>query len=76
MSPRLKSGRITEFLRRLFGAPFRSLPPEFGDPVPPELRALEAEMAGRPASEAGPRAGVTPHRASRPARWDESLERQ
>ena len=24
-----------------FGSPFRQLPPEFGDPVPPELRAFE-----------------------------------
>ena len=34
---------VQSFIRWLFGAPFRELPPEFGDPVPPELRAFEAE---------------------------------
>ena len=31
------------FLRWLFGAPFEELPPQFGDPVPPELRVFQAE---------------------------------
>ena len=34
---------IQQFFRRLFGVPFQELPSEFGDPVPPELRAFEAE---------------------------------
>ncbi|HBY95975.1 MAG TPA: hypothetical protein DEP84_18810 [Chloroflexi bacterium] len=40
----LKSRRLVQrFLRWLFGAPFEQLPPEFGDPVPPEVRIFEAE---------------------------------
>ena len=34
---------IQRFLHWLFGAPFQELPSEFGDPVPPELRAFQAE---------------------------------
>jgi len=30
-------------VRWFFGAPFQELPPEFGDTVPPDLRAFEAE---------------------------------
>jgi hypothetical protein len=34
---------------RFFRAPFENLPPEYGDPVPPELREFEAEAeAARP----------------------------
>lgn len=33
------------FLRWLFGAPFQELPPEFGDPVPVELRVFAARAA-------------------------------
>jgi hypothetical protein len=36
-------GWIRRFLYWLFGAPFQELPSEFGDPVPPELRAFQAE---------------------------------
>ena len=32
---------LRHFARWLFGAPFQELPPEFGDPVPPDLRAFE-----------------------------------
>jgi hypothetical protein len=38
-----KSNWVKRFLRWLFGSPFEELPPEFGDTVPPELRAFEAE---------------------------------
>jgi len=38
-----KSGWLYRLARRFFGAPFRELPAEFGDPVPPELRVFEAE---------------------------------
>ena len=34
---------IWRFLHWLFGAPFQELPSEFGDPVPPELRAFQAQ---------------------------------
>ena len=35
---------IRRFLRWLFGAPFKELPSEFGDLVPPELRVFQAEV--------------------------------
>jgi hypothetical protein len=38
------SNWVKRLLHWLFGAPFEELPPEFGDPVPPGLRVLEAEM--------------------------------
>ena len=31
--------------RWFFGAPFEELPPEFGDPVPPDLRRFEDQAA-------------------------------
>jgi hypothetical protein len=31
-------------IRWFFSAPFQDLPPAFGDTVPPELRAFEAEV--------------------------------
>jgi len=34
---------IQRWVRRLFRAPFENLPPAFGDTVPPELRAFEAQ---------------------------------
>lgn len=46
---------IGRFLRWLLGAPFQELPPEFGDPVPVELRvfaARVAEIQHRPQSQA------------------------
>ena len=33
---------MQSLVRWFFGAPFRQLPPEFGDAVPPDLRAFEA----------------------------------
>ncbi len=39
--PSKKPGWVRRFVRWIFGAPFRDLPPEFGDPVPPELRTFE-----------------------------------
>jgi hypothetical protein len=36
---------VRRFLRWLFGAPFQELPPEFGDPVPVELRVFAARVA-------------------------------
>jgi hypothetical protein len=38
---------IQRFIGWLFGAPFQDLPSEFGDTVPPELRAFEAEAEER-----------------------------
>jgi hypothetical protein len=34
---------MQSLVRWFFGAPFRQLPPGFGDAVPPDLRAFEAE---------------------------------
>jgi hypothetical protein len=68
---------VQRFLRWLFGAPFQGLPSEFGDPVPPELRVFEAT-----AEEAQHRAQgsvlppAVPPEHTRPARRDESLDRE
>jgi hypothetical protein len=40
---RKKPNPIRRFIHWLFGAPFQELPPEFGDPVPSDLRVFEAE---------------------------------
>ena len=37
------SRRIQRFARRLFGAPFKDLPPGFGKPMP-AIRAFKEEM--------------------------------
>jgi len=34
---------VQRVVRKLFGAPFQDLPPQYGDTVPPELRRFEAE---------------------------------
>ena len=34
---------VQRFLNWFFGAPFQELPWEFGDPIPSELRAFQAE---------------------------------
>ncbi|MCG3211098.1 MAG: hypothetical protein FOGNACKC_04735 [Anaerolineae bacterium] len=36
------AGRL---IRWFFGSPFQELPPEFGDPVPPDLRRFEEQAA-------------------------------
>jgi hypothetical protein len=36
---------LQRFMRWLFGSSSQRLPPEFGDPVPPEIRAFEAEAS-------------------------------
>ncbi len=52
---------VRRFFQWLFGAPFKALPPEFGDEVPSDLRVFEAEAEAarhetreEPAPEAGP----------------------
>jgi hypothetical protein len=42
--PRQRAGWIRRFVRWFLGSPFRALPPEFGDPVPPDLRVFAAEV--------------------------------
>jgi hypothetical protein len=63
--------------RQFLSAPFANLPSEYGDPVPPEMRAFEAraEVTQREVREQF----VTPvvrGRRSQRARRDESLERE
>lgn len=41
MTKILKLGK--RLVRWFFGAPFEELPPEFGDPVPPDLRSFEEQ---------------------------------
>ena len=43
MSKILKFGE--RLARWFFGSPFEELPPEFGDPVPPDLRRFEDQAA-------------------------------
>ncbi len=43
MTKILKLGK--RLVRWFFGAPFQELPPEFGDPVPPDLRRFEEQAA-------------------------------
>jgi hypothetical protein len=63
--------------RRFFSAPFANLPSEYGDTVPPDMRAFEAraEASQREVREefAMP---VVHGRRSQPARRDETLERE
>lgn len=63
--------------RQFFSAPFANLPSEYGDTVPPDMRAFEAraEASQREVREAFDTPVVRGHR-SQPARRDESLERE
>jgi hypothetical protein len=69
--------KVEMVARRFLSAPFENLPPEFGDTVPPELRVFEAEAEAsqREVREELAVPAVHDHR-SRPARPDESLERE
>jgi hypothetical protein len=73
-----KYGWIQRFLHWLFGAPFQELPPEFGDPVPPELRAFEvkAEEAQHHARGDIPSLSSVHHKPTKPAHEDEFLQRE
>ena len=63
--------------RQFLSAPFANLPAEYGGTVPPDLRMFEAraEASQREAREKIATPVVHAHR-SRPARRDESLERE
>ncbi len=71
-------GWIERFLHWLFGAPFQELPPEFGDPVPSELRVFEyhAEEAQHHPSSKISAPMSAHHKQTKPVQRDESLERQ
>jgi hypothetical protein len=68
---------IQRFLRWLFGAPFEELPSEFGDLVPPELRAFQAEVEE---VEHHPLGTVSPfpdyYEQTQPIKHDRSLRRE
>lgn len=73
-----KPGWIRRFVRWLFGAPFQDLPPEFGDPVPSELRVFEAqaEEAQDQVQSKIPKQGAVHYKQTKPVRQDEFLERE
>jgi hypothetical protein len=73
-----KPGWFKRFLAWLFGAPFQELPPEFGDPVPTELRAFEyqAEEAQHHPSAKTPTVTSVHGKQTKPVQQDDSLERQ
>ena len=72
-----KSGWLYRLARRFFGAPFRDLPAEFGDPVPPELRVFEAEGEAAQNSAHHEEAPLsTHHEQTQPRPRDESPERR
>ena len=52
---------IQRLARWFFGAPFRQLPPEFGDTVPPDLQAFETNAEE---SQLHPRGSVQPSSSS------------
>jgi hypothetical protein len=59
------------FLGWLFGAPFKALPPEFGDDVPSELRVFEAEAEEsrrEPSEGGGTMPAPPPVRSHRPVK--------
>jgi|GEM_PF-2034787 len=63
--------------RRVLSAPFQNLPPEYGNTVPPELQAFEAEAeAYRKDTVDKVQVSEVHHAHSQPARRDESLERE
>jgi hypothetical protein len=66
------------FARWQFGSPFRSLPPAFGSPLPPDLRLFELQAAEAERHGIGGVAARIPahHAKTRPARLDSALERQ
>jgi hypothetical protein len=73
-----KPGWLSRFVHWLFGAPFQELPPEFGDPVPPELELFEAKAkeAQRDARGKAPIRKPAHRRQTKPIQEDESLERE
>ncbi len=66
------------FIGWLFGGPFRQLPPAFGNPVPPDLQAFEDQAEEAQHHGLGQTAAPVPqhHAKTKPARYDDTLERQ
>lgn len=72
-----KSGWIRRFVGRFLRAPFRELPAEFGDPVPPELRVFEAEAeAAQHSAHHEEPSSSTQREQTHPRPRDESLKRR
>jgi len=73
-----KRGWLERCLRWLFGAPFQELPPEFGDPVPSELRVFEYQAEEAQHHARNKISARTPdhQKQTKPVRQDESLERE
>jgi hypothetical protein len=69
---------VKRFVRWLFGAPFEELPPEFGDPVPSDLRVFEAKTEKTQLRAQGKVSPKEPsgHKQTKPVRGDDSLERE
>lgn len=69
---------IQRFGRRLFGSLFRNLPPEFGDPVPPDLRLFEAKAEEAQHHARGKAFPSLParHVQTKPVRHNKFLERE
>ena len=73
-----RTGWPRRFIRWLFGAPFQTLPPQFGNTVPLDLQKFEADAEDARRCGTGHAAAALPvrHGKTRPARQDSSLERQ
>jgi len=69
--------QVQRLVRGLFGAPFQELLPTYGNPAPPELQVFEAkaDAAQKGTWVKSPSSKVHSKR-TRPARQDESLERE
>ncbi len=63
-------GAVDRFVHWLCGGPFQELPPQYGDTVPPELRAFTARTGNRHASALQPAEQAAAHRRSRPMRHE------
>jgi hypothetical protein len=76
--PHKRRNPIKRFVRWLFGAPFEELPPEFGDPVPSDLRVFEAKAEETQHRSQGRVSPKEPpgHAQTKPVREDDSLERE
>jgi hypothetical protein len=75
------TGKLVHSVGRVVGrflrAPFENLPREYGDVVPPDLRRFEAETGASEREREEDAAVPQAHdQRSRPARHDESLERE
>jgi hypothetical protein len=72
-----KSGWLRRLARRFFGVPFRDLPMEFGEPVPPELRIFEAEAeAAQHSARQEEGSSSTEREQTHPSHQDESRYRR